>query len=724
MREAMREEGVAVRQPPWVTFALLVLFLFSFAYLRVERSQVDAELGRSLAEAEDYFRAHPYLTPLPLLESRVGAPQAEQLRARFLAAQRSRSALPVPAGIQRREQERLDGLVAEAAGRLSEHPTQRWGMRPGESRPQTLVSHLLLHAGWLHLLGGLFVLLLLGFHLEASWGASLFTGVALGSTIAAASVFAALVTPGAGTWIGTSGLLAGLLGAFAMRFGDGWRDPSRALVFATGSLFLCVPLLIGVQWSVVPAARPIAVSVSAFAFAAAFAFGAAAAAAIRFTQLEQVFGRRAPSGVRSAGSGAQLERALEHRVAGRLDQSFTVLLNRLRQDPNDRDAALVLWDVASDLGRPAAAAPALLGVIREEVKRGASEQAVEHWLELADAGLERDAEPALSIRMAALLVAADQRVAAAHALQHALARAQGASGAALATRVARAASSIDPETAAEAAWRALGSVELTLEERQSLEGLLAEVLPRNAEAARHAAPARRTPVSKSAPARPSVRSEAPRPAPVPVTDPESELLEIVASDPDPDPGAESERAPEAQPGAERITAEAADAEPTKPEAIEIETASRTLEAIFAVPTEFDAEGLCIAVSNGATKRVRYDRIAAISVVAVSNLGPKPVILVDLILNWMGLADEPLRIIRLRGDRFDPRRLAPEHAAPVDALRAIIERLLRESDATPLPDLQSAKGLPFAGFDDLTSYHRGVLMVDAENAEAFAWSSEP
>ena len=141
-----------------------------------------------------------------------------------------------------------------------------------------------------------------------------------------------------------------------------------------------------------------------------------------------------------------------------------------------------------------------------------------------------------------------------------------------------------------------------------------------------------------------------------------------------------------------------------------------------MPTEFDAEGLCIAASNGAKKRVRYDRIAAISVVAISNLGPKPVILVDLILNWMSLADEPLRIIRLRGDRFDPRRLAPEHAAPVDALRAIIERLLRESNATPLPDLQSAKGLPFAGFDDLTSYHRDVLMVDAENAEAYAWSS--
>ena len=104
-------------------------------------------------------------------------------------------------------------------------------------------------------------------------------------------------------------------------------------------------------------------------------------------------------------------------------------------------------------------------------------------------------------------------------------------------------------------------------------------------------------------------------------------------------------------------------------------------------------------------------------VAVGNLGPKPVLLIDLILNWMSLSDEPLRIIRLRGDRFDPRKLAPEHAAPVDALRAIVERLLRDSKATPLPDLQSAKGLPFAGFDDLETYHRDVLMVDVESAEA-------
>jgi hypothetical protein len=484
-----------------------------------------------------------------------------------------------------------------------------------------------------------------------------------------------------------------------------------------------------VQWSAAQETGTLAAATAALVYAATFVFGALAALVIRVAQLDQIFGRRSAAGAESGTRDrAQIERALEHRVAGRLDQSFTLLTNRLRQDPNDRDAALALWDVASDLGRPAAAAPALLGVIRDEVKRGDSEQAVQHWLELAQAGLERDAEPALAIRMAALLQAADQRQAAASALQHALARSEG-SGPALATRVARAASAIDPETAAEAAWRALGSVELTLEERQSLESLLADVLPRGAQVAaareRHAPP-RRDPVSEPAAPR---KGTAPRDPGVAVTNPESELLDFVSDE-------DAEEAPArreltldpaledaGEPELEAEPAAAAPVRARKPEAIEIETASRSLEAIFAVPTEFDAEGVFITASNGAKKRVRYDRIKAISVVAVSNLGPKPVILVDLILNWMSLSDEPLRIIRLRGDRFDPRKLAPDAGAPVDALRAIIERLLRESGAAPLPDLQSAKGLPFSGFDDLATYHRDVLMVDGDNADAYAWSSD-
>ena len=50
--------------------------------------------------------------------------------------------------------------------------------------------------------------------------------------------------------------IGGVMGAYAMRFGSGWRDPARALVFAVGCCVLGVPLLIGVQWSIVAGPGP------------------------------------------------------------------------------------------------------------------------------------------------------------------------------------------------------------------------------------------------------------------------------------------------------------------------------------------------------------------------------------------------------------------------------------------------------------------------------------
>jgi hypothetical protein len=88
-----------------------------------------------------------------------------------------------------------------------------------------------------------------------------------------------------------------------------------------------------------------------------------------------------------------------------------------------------------------------------------------------------------------------------------------------------------------------------------------------------------------------------------------------------------------------------------------------------------------------------------------------VIVVDLLLNWSA-QDEPLRVIRLRGDRFDPCKLCAEPARPVDALRDIVDRLLAASEARPLPDLRSARGRPFAGFASLEDYERDVLTLGA------------
>jgi hypothetical protein len=69
------------------------------------------------------------------------------------------------------------------------------------------------------------------------------------------------------------------------------------------------------------------------------------------------------------------------------------------------------------------------------------------------------------------------------------------------------------------------------------------------------------------------------------------------------------------------------------------------------------------------------------------------------------------VIRLRGDRFDPRRLFPGHASAVDALRSLVKILIERADATPLPDAESADGRPFASFESPEAYHRKVLLAE-------------
>ena len=99
-----------------------------------------------------------------------------------------------------------------------------------------------------------------------------------------------------------------------------------------------------------------------------------------------------------------------------------------------------------------------------------------------------------------------------------------------------------------------------------------------------------------------------------------------------------------------------------------------------------------------------------AVAAIRELGPKPVLVIDLLLNWSQLEDAPLRVIRLRSTGFDPRALAAGVTDPTDALRAFVGRVPEGADAIALPDPDAARGRPFRVFEDLASYEREVLRV--------------
>jgi membrane associated rhomboid family serine protease len=687
MGPAARKMTDPVRRIAWVSYGLSLACVAGFFFAKSATLEADAATAGHLASAEEYFREHPYLEPPALLERRIPRVQIESMQQSFRETRQRRSAPPIPERIQLREQAELEQIVARVAAQVDGLPTRRWGVRPSEQRGATFFTHLFFHAGWLHLLGHLLLLILLGYFLEGAWGSAIFACVASAAAAGAAGVFV-LQNPGFDEpLIGIAGLVAGLLGAYLVRFG-GTREPvPYGVAIILGGLVLLLPVWLGLEWSIArgvgaPPAEVGAWNASVWALAGGFSTGALVSLAIRVLGVEGSIGRAQAEGeIRRGATNPQLERALQERSAGRLDDAFNLLSGILRREPERLDAALAFWDVANDLGRPGAAASAILRVIRDEIQRGDHANAVKQWLELAECGFDGDAEPALLIRMATLLRDAGERQAAVRALRNALLRAEGPSATAVASRVAREAFELDPRTAQDAAWRALGSLELDLQERQSLEGLLAEIEPGLG------------PADEVSSGRATIEPQETFSA-ADLTAPEPEFTE-------PDPGVpDTPRGP-----------------------IELEEGVRQLEAIVAVPTGFDSEGLLIQIEGNAPKRVRFDRIEAVSVAAVDGLGEKTVIILDLVLNWISLTAEPLKVIRLRGDRFDPRRLATGCAEPLDALRAIVQRVLDESDAIPLPDLQSACGMPFAAFPSLGAYQRDVLMVDEDRLDPYAWTDE-
>jgi membrane associated rhomboid family serine protease len=475
--------------------------------------------------------------------------------------------------------ERACGVEAGSPGLCADSPTLL-----------SLLSYALFHSSGTGLAVSALLLPLLGFRLEPLLGRAAFGLVVVLAACGAAMLHVSFAPPGAPPLIGTSGVLAGLLAVYAPARGRRFDGATDSPVLVAVGLGLLAPAVLGVDGS--------------------FGLGSPTGSMAGPWQLAVVCAGGAVGGV----AGLWMARSLG--LAGR---------RRGAAVPGPRES--------SRASRASSGEPSLAAV-REDVRAGRHGAAIDAWLRLAGPEPPTDAEPALLIRMAMLLREAGRPREAVSALQAALAR-SGRSGPAVAARVARAARELDPATAETAAWQALGSTELTLDERQSLEGVLSEVVE----------PLSWTPCTGRRAA-----------------------------------------------------------------SIEIDLRERSLEALSALPVQIEPDQVVLRLEGTNERGLAYARIEAVSIAAVGGLGPRPVLVVDLVLNWTETVEHPLRVVRMRADRFDPRRLLPGAETAADALRSMIELLIDRAGAVALPDREAALGRPFAVFDDIDVYQRTVLMV--------------
>ena len=103
----------------------------------------------------------------------------------------------------------------------------------------------------------------------------------------------------------------------------------------------------------------------------------------------------------------------------------------------------------------------------------------------------------------------------------------------------------------------------------------------------------------------------------------------------------------------------------------------------------------------------FERIQALGVGATRDLGEKPVVLIDLILNWGAAPGQPLHILRIRSDRFDPRSLVPCDEPGVPALRAFVVALVEQSSPVCLPDEAAVRGEPFSVHPTVDDHERAT-----------------
>jgi membrane associated rhomboid family serine protease len=211
-------EGGTIRLPiVGISIVLLCVAGFSATWLGVEDPWGNRE--DRTRSAVSYWKAKPYLELSDeFIDAKLGPSSRAGIAALREAFTSAGGALPPPAVLDA-EQARLAELIEAALAPPVETPLRRYALVPARGvRQWGWVTHLFLHAGWMHLLGNMVFLYAAALLLEDAWGRLLFLLFYLSGGLAAALAEFVLNRGTAMVMVGASGAIAACIGAMMVRF--------------------------------------------------------------------------------------------------------------------------------------------------------------------------------------------------------------------------------------------------------------------------------------------------------------------------------------------------------------------------------------------------------------------------------------------------------------------------------------------------------------------------
>ena len=217
-------------------------------------------------------------------------------------------------------------------------------------------SCLFLHGGFLHILGNMLFLFLAGIAMEDAWGRGFYSLFYLAAGVAATATHAFTAPESKIYLVGASGAIAGLMGAFMVRYFKARIKFFYFIIFKAGTFkapaYVMLPLWVALELKdTFISSDSDQGGVAFWAHVGGFFFGAVVGALVHYSGLGKFLVPKNIKGGSSFGTGNAIHEAVSHMQSGEGDEAVRKLKQRLEAVPSDDKACLALAKVYGERGQ-------------------------------------------------------------------------------------------------------------------------------------------------------------------------------------------------------------------------------------------------------------------------------------------------------------------------------------------------------------------------------------
>ncbi|MBS1810909.1 MAG: rhomboid family intramembrane serine protease [Acidobacteria bacterium] len=367
---------------PIITLLLITANIVVFIYTETIGSQQNTRKSLALKSLIEFAEAHPDVNLGEQARDRIARMsdlELDEMEAfvqedRLIKALQGKSTETIQAvssgdrAVLDLESKRLSSAFVTA---YDDFYGYKFGFIPAFHKSSALnyFSCLFLHGGFLHILGNMLFLFLAGIAMEDAWGRAFYSLFYLSAGVAATATHAFTAPNSRIYLVGASGAIAGLMGAFMVRYFKARIKFFYFVIFKAGTFkapaYVMLPLWVALELKdTFLFSTSDSGGVAFWAHIGGFFFGAVVGALVHYSGLGKVI---APKNVKrgiSFGTGNAIHEAVSHMQSGEGDEAIRKLKQRLEAVPNDDKACLALAKVQGELGQRQAEIASYIRLIR------------------------------------------------------------------------------------------------------------------------------------------------------------------------------------------------------------------------------------------------------------------------------------------------------------------------------------------------------------------------